>query len=399
MTDRTLAAALTQFRFDRRRFLAGTGLAVGSLAMPGLIGRAHAASVIKIGHQQPLTGPSAAYGIRARDGAQMAVDEINAAGGVADAKGNKFTFEVVVSDQGNDPKQAITLFRQAASDSGIMAALGPTNSVGFLPLIPVAQSMKLPLIGNGSAAPVKQWNEWSFRVNVVALQATPALLAAVTKIHSIKRLGVIYDQTQDAQKSDGDICKANEKLGYEVVAFEAFRANDQDFSPQISKIKAAKPDAVYVAAATGDGTRVVTQLRGAGLDVPLMTGSSSFTDAVYWDGTNGGVKDCYTWMGWDSASASGSAVDWVKKYNAAFKNEVTAFSAYGYDSIYALAEAVKVAGAADREKIQAALKSLKTTTPLGNTVTFKNPPDGENQTPVITLVKVTGRGTYEAVKA
>ena len=81
----------------RRRFTAGAAGAAGLFAAPAVV-RAQRAGVIKIGHIQPITGPSAAYGIRARDGAQLAVEEINAAGGWTDAKGNKFTFEMTVGD-------------------------------------------------------------------------------------------------------------------------------------------------------------------------------------------------------------------------------------------------------------------------------------------------------------
>src|SRR5215470_8175753 len=79
----------------RRRFTASATGAACLIAAPAVL-RAQAVSVIRIGHIQPITGPSAAYGIRARDGAQMAVEEINAAGGWSDAKGKKHTFEITV---------------------------------------------------------------------------------------------------------------------------------------------------------------------------------------------------------------------------------------------------------------------------------------------------------------
>ena len=142
-----------QSRLTRRKFvsLAATG-AAGVLVAPAIIGRAQAATTVKLGHTQPLTGPSASYGIRARDGALVAIDEIKAMGGFADGKGNKYIFDMTQDDMVNDPKQAVTLFRQHALDPSIVASMGPTNSVGFLPCIPVAEQVKLPLVGNGSGA-------------------------------------------------------------------------------------------------------------------------------------------------------------------------------------------------------------------------------------------------------
>lgn len=380
---------------SRRTFLRAAAATAGALAAPAWIRDAQAATVVKLGHTQPLTGPSAAYGIRSRDGGAMAIKEINDAGGFADAKGNTYTMPVTEDDMVNDPKQAVTLFRQHALDPQIIASIGPTNSVGYLPCVPVADQLKLPLVGTGSGAPVKKWNVWAFRVNPVSKSAVPVMLRAVTKTERVKRLAVIYDQTQDAQAGDAMICRdMKDKLGYELVAFEAFRTGDQDFSPQVSKIRTTKPDAVYIAAATGDGVKVASQVRSGGIEAPLVTGFGSFEDPVYWDGTNGAIKGGYTWLAQDIKSASGKLREWVDRYNKAFKLEATSFSTYGYDAVWTVVEAVKRAGSTDRAKVREVLAVLEFTSPIGTKISFKNPPEGENLTPSVTVIKVTGRGTY-----
>jgi branched-chain amino acid transport system substrate-binding protein len=383
----------------RRRVLVTSLAGLGSaVLMPALIGRAWADTVVKIRQIEPLTGPSAAYGIRARDGAAMAVEEINAAGGVSDGKGGKFKLEMAAEDMANDPKQAVTIFRQYATDASIVASIGPTNSVGFIPIVPIAGQLKLPLVGDGSGAPIKEWNPWAYRVNPIAASAVPIVLKKIIAKDKIKRLAVLYDQTQDGQVGDSQVCKnmAGE-LGYEVVAFEAFRAGDQDFSPQLATIRAARPDAIYVAAATGDGVRAVSQIREMGLKQQLLTGYGSFQDPVYWDGTKGQVKDGYTWLGQDLSSPTAQLKEFLERYNKRFPQEATSFSTYGYDAVQTVAEAVKRAGSIDREKVQQALSKIDFTTPLGTKMTFKNPPAGDNLTPSVVVIQVTGRGTYTAV--
>ncbi|MFM9847562.1 MAG: ABC transporter substrate-binding protein [Hyphomicrobiaceae bacterium] len=382
----------------RRQFVAAVA-GTAALPMAPAIVRGQSASTIKFGHIQPLTGPSAAYGIRARDGALIAVEEVNAAGGWTDAQGQKHQLEMLVGDMANDPKQAITLFRQYAADSQMLASIGPTNSVGYVPLVPVAGQMKFPLIGNGSGAPIKEWNTYSYRVNPVSSGAVPILVEKVVSKLKVKRMAVIYDQTQDAQAGDAEVCKhLAAKLGYEVVAFEAFRANDQDFSPQIAKIRSLRPDAIYVAAATGDGIKVVSQIRESGIDKPLVTGFGSFQDPVYWDGTKGAVKGDFTWLAQDLSAPSTQLKPFLEKYNARFpQQEATSFSTFGYDSVMTLVEALKKAGAADREKVSATLANLDFTTPIGSRITFKNPSDGNNVNPSVVAVQITGRGTYVAV--
>ncbi len=100
-------------RITRRRF---TALALGAVAAPAIVGRALAAGVIKIGDIQSLTGPSAPYGIRARDGAILAIEAANAAGGFKDAKGETWRFEKIDADMANEAKQTLTLYRQFATD-------------------------------------------------------------------------------------------------------------------------------------------------------------------------------------------------------------------------------------------------------------------------------------------
>jgi branched-chain amino acid transport system substrate-binding protein len=379
-------------RRDLGRLAAGTVL---GLAMPPTIGRAQPAT-LRVMSIQATTGPSSPYGWRVRDGAQLVADDINAAG--LSVGGTTYRIEVRTEDMANDPQQAITLLRQAASNPDILAVIGPSNSVGYVPSVPAAGQLQIPLVGAGSGAPVKQWNIWSYRVNPVSDTAIPVLLRKVHAQVAFKRLGVIYDQTQDGQAGDALACKPlAQELGYEVVAFEAFRAGDQDFSAQLATIRSRKPDAIFVAAATGDGVKVASQVREAGFTVPMMTGYGSFQDPVYWDGTHGDIKGCYTWLAQDLASPTPSVKSFIDRYRAKFSQEATSFSTYGADALFAIAEAVKKAGAPTRAKVQEALAELDVVSPLGTHTTFHNPPNGNNNTPNVVAIQITGRGTYVAI--
>jgi branched-chain amino acid transport system substrate-binding protein len=396
--ERTFAIAGRRIPSRRRVLSLSLASVGGALLAPALVGRARADNTVKLGQIEALTGPSAAYGIRGRDGALMAIDEINAAGGITDGKGGKAKLELVAQDMANDPKQAVTIFRQFATDNAVIASIGPTNSVGFVPILPIAGQVSLPLLGDGSGAPIKEWNAYAYRVNPISGSAVPVMLRKIVEKVGIKRLAVIYDQTQDGQVGDAQVCKNMAKdLGYELVAFEAFRAGDQDFSPQLSTVRSVKPDAIYVAGATGDGVRVTSQIKEMGFKQPLLTGYGSFQDPVYWDGTKGQIKGDYTWLGQDLSSPSAQLKEFLERYNKRFPQEATSFSTYAYDAVQTLAEAIKRAGSIDRGKVQEALAKLEFTTRLGTKVSFKNPPNGDNLTPSVVVVQVTGRGTYVAV--
>ncbi len=377
---------------DRRSALLGT---LAAVAMPAVV-RGAEPETIRIGQIEPLTGPSAAYGVRGRSGADLAAEEIAREGLVVG--GTTYRLALEVGDMANDARQALTLLRQYASDPRVVCAIGPTNSVGYVPLIPVAGQLKIPLIGDGSGAPIKEWNPYSYRVNPVSSVTIPALLAAVVPLAKIKRLAVIYDQTQDAQRGDAEVCKAQAgKLGYEVVAYEAFRAGDQDFSPQIATIRASRPDAVFVAGATGDGVKVTSQIRDSNITKPLLTGFGSFQDPVYWDATRGQILGDYTWLAQDLQAPAPELKRFIERYRTKFSQEATSFAAYGYDAVTCVAEGLKKAGSVDRAKLQEALASLEITTPIGSRVRFQNPPNGDNLGASVVVIKITGRGTYQAV--
>lgn len=374
--------------------LVGAAAAV-ALAAPARIGHAQPA-VIRVGNIQALTGPSAPYGIRARDGGLLTLEDINSTG--LTLGGTTYRLEMSVDDMANDARQAITLMRQYASDPAIVAVIAPSNSVGYVPLVAVSGQLQVVTMATGSGAPIPTWNMYAYRLNPVSATAVPAMMRKVVPKERIKRLAVVYDQTQDAQKGDAEVARriAGE-LGCEVVAFEAFRAGDQDVSPQAAKVRASRPDGIYLAAATGDGVRVASQLREAGIDSPMMTGFGSFQDPVYWDGTNGQIKGCYTWLGVDLAAPGTALKPFLDHYTAKFPQGPTSFSVYGSDALITIVAALKKAGKADRTALAEALSSISITTPVGSAISFSNPPTGENQTPSVVVVQVTGRGTYVSV--
>jgi branched-chain amino acid transport system substrate-binding protein len=365
------------------------------LLMPAIVGRADPMT-IRVGQTEALTGPSSAYGIRAANGAKLAVEQINEKG--LEVGGATYKFDFSYNDMANDTRQAVTLLRQYASQPEILCGVGPTNSVGFVGMVPVAAQLSFPLIGDGSGVPLKEWNSWVVRVNPVNATGTPVLLKKVVVREKLKRLGVIFDQTQDSQRSDAEICKGSaDAMGYEVVAYEAFRTGDQDFSPQIASLRANRPDAVFVAAAMGDGVKVVTQIRESGFDKSLISGVSSFTDPIYWDGTKGGVKGGYLWLAADLQAPNPALKKFLDEYQAKFDQQATAYCAYGADAVFTIAAALQKAGRVDRAALRDVVTKIDLTTPLGTHVKFDNPPTGENLDPNIVVVQTTDRGVYQQI--
>lgn len=377
----------------RRRDLLRLAGGAAALGAPAITGRAEPAT-IRLGEIEALTGPSSAYGVRGRDGAKLALAQVNQTGLVLG--GTTYALAISLGDMANDARQSITLLREYAASPDILCCIGPTNSVGFVPIVPVAEQLQIPLVGDGSGVPIKAWNTWGYRVNPINSTGTPVLLRAVVAREKVKRLAVIYDQTQDGQRSDAEVCKAMAgPIGYDLVAFEAFRTGDQDFSPQIATVRSGRPDAIFIAAATGDGVKVTTQVREAGLDQPLMTGSGSFQDPVYWQGTKGKIKDCYTWISLDLQAPSPSLKAFLDAYRKEYGQEPASTCAYGADAVNAVVAALRMADKPVRAAVREALAALDVVTPIGTHVRFQNPPGGENLDPTVVAIQVTGPGVYQ----
>ncbi len=319
------------------------------------------------------TGQSAAYGSKVIEGVNLAAKAINDAGGVADRCGGRYKVKVTTRDMANSREQAVSLLRQAAADSTVLAVVGPSPSTGYVPMVPVAGQLKIPVIATGSGAPIKEWNPWAFRLNTTSKVAAPGMMKTLKSKLDIKHVALIYDVTQDGQRGEAELIRNSAKeIGYDVVAFEAFRAGDNDFRPQLSKIKASKADAIGIYGATPELAKVVNQMAELGIMANIVTGFGTFNDPVVWDLTEGKVKGGH---------------------------DPTLYSFYGWDALNVYVEAAKRAcTATDREKFRQALNAIEHFPTLSGKATFKNPPDGENLSAAVIVNQTTGRGTFEALK-
>src|SRR5207244_4698138 len=128
--------------------------------------------------------------------------------------------------------------------------------------VPVAEQLTIPLIGTGTGAPIPTWSTWAYRVNPVLDTGTPILLEKVVKKANLQKMALIVDQAQASQVADAVVVRAQAaKLNYKIVADTTFTAPANDFSSQISTIKASSPDSIYVAAQPADIARLLQQFR------------------------------------------------------------------------------------------------------------------------------------------
>jgi branched-chain amino acid transport system substrate-binding protein len=368
-------------------------------------GSAAATKEVTFFNSEPHTGQSAVYGNGSTEEAQLAVKQINDAGGFTDNCGNHYSkINLTVWDDGDNAAQSVAGMQKAAADKTNLAVIGSVSDIGWIPDLPVAGQLKMPFIipSDGSTVAPGKWNPYAFRIQADAQTTFNVALPTLVATANIKRVGVLYDSTQAAQTSDAQLWQSNAaKLGYQVVAFESFRASDTNFRPQLDAIKAANPDFLVLDAADPSG--LYNQATEVGLlpNVGVYSGTGTSTSAQEWDLTKGITKGSYSMatsaIGLDTGMHDTQAMTLYQTATGAppDPNKIS-----GWDAVLVAVDAVKRAcTGTDREKFRDALAQT-TKFPLAaqGTITWRNPPTGENQDPTGIVIQVTGKGTIQVAK-
>lgn len=226
---------------------------------------ASAASVqaqdIKMGVVAGMSGPGTSYGIGIRQGAEMAVKEINAAGGI---KGRKIS--LVVVDDASNPAQSVTAMQRLASE-GVDLIVGGWGSSQVLANMEVAERAAIPYIVVGATNPkiTTDKNKWTYRVIFTDTDQAEQIADAAVKKLGMKRIAVIHD-ANDYGVGNRDIFLASlKKLGVEPVSVVSYQSADKDFTAQLSRIREADPDGLAVFGTIPAAPAIMNQARDLGV--------------------------------------------------------------------------------------------------------------------------------------
>jgi branched-chain amino acid transport system substrate-binding protein len=349
----------------KRVFLA---LLIVSLIFSG-IGSLYGAETIKVGLITPLTGPIATFGQSVEKGVRMAVDEINAKGGVLGMK-----IELLVEDNQAKAEESANIARKFIEQDKVVAILGPVISSNTLAAAPIAQQSKVPLLSPTATNPkVTQVGNYIFRACFVDdFQGTVMARFAKTGLGKrVSTAAILYEKTSDYSIGLAKYFKETfVKLGGKIVAEESFSSGDQDFSAQLTKIKGKNPDVLYVPSYYDTAGLIIKQARELGINVPILGGDGFDSPQLVQLAGKENLKDCY----FSGHFFAGSSAPQVKTFVANFKkryNQVPdMLAALGYDAAYMLADAIKRAGKVDRDAIRDALANTKNLKLVTGTITL-----------------------------
>lgn len=310
---------------------------------------------ILVGEYGSLTGSEATFGIMTNKGITLAIKQVNAAGGV---KGKKLKV-ITLDDQGKS-EEAATAVTKLITQNKVIAVLGEVASSRSLAAAPIAQQYKVPMISPSSTNPkVTEVGDYIFRVCFIdPFQGTVMAKFAAENLKA-KKVAILTDVKSDYSTGLATFFKETfTKLGGEVVAEQSYQSGDIDFKGQLTSIKTAKPDAIFVPGYYTEVGLIARQARQLGLKQPLMGGDGWDSTKLYEIGKtaiNGGYfSNHYTTESTDPA---------VQKFIADFKaeyNEVPdGLAAMGYDAAKVLIDALNRATELSPKALRDAIAQTK----------------------------------------
>ncbi|MCW5770036.1 MAG: ABC transporter substrate-binding protein [Rhodospirillaceae bacterium] len=347
-------------RLSRRQALVLTSAAA---LVPGAV--AAQGGDIRIGTVLSVTGPAAFLGEDMKRGMEIAIDEINAAGGI---KGRKIKWHFY--DAESHTAKAITATKRMLSQDKVEIVVGGGNMSGIaLAMVPVIQDAKRPFIATEGAMsivnPVAS-RPLAFKSTVDDDDAVSRALDYLKK-KNVKKVALLYSTEGFGQSAEQQMKRVAPGYGFEAVTYEGFAPTDTDLTPQLTKLKAAGVQAIICWTVTPTGVVFMKQAKQLQMNDVILIHSYGFVSQRYMQLAGDAAKDVLLISVKFPVGADLPAADPTKaqiqslteKYTKRYGRPPNQFVAQTYDAIYLAKLAIEKAGSTDSEKVRAALQTIK----------------------------------------
>jgi len=333
--------------------------------------------IYKIGGIFSVTGAQSFLGDPEKKSLEMAIDAINAKGGI-----DGHRLEAIIYDDEGDPTKAVNAATRLISNDNVLAIIGPSTTPTTLAIIPVVEEAKVPLIscaaGIKITEPVKPWVFKTAQNDVLAV----ATIYKTMQQKQIKKVGILTVANAFGESGKEQLLAQAPKFGLEIVANESFDAKDTDMTAQLTKMRTTKPDAI-ICWGTNPGPAVVAKnMRQLNMDIPLYqshgVASGKFIELAG-EAADGIVlptgKILVATLLPETDAQRPVLLSYIKDFEGRYSMPVSGFGGYAYDAMGILEKALKGSGG-NREKIREGIEKL--TGYVGVSGTFNFSPQDHN---------------------
>lgn len=362
---------------------------VATCFLSGCPGSGGSSNEILVGHYGSMTGSEATFGLSTDNGIRMAVDETNAAGGI----GGKMIRLITYDDKG-EAKEAGNAVTRLVTNDGVKAVIGQVASGLSLAGGPICQANGVPMVSPSSTNPkVTQIGDMIFRVCYID-PFQGSVCARFSRDHiKAETAAILYDQS--APYSVGlmeEFDKAFTKAGGKIVRTEAFQKGDQDFSSQLTQIRASNPQVVFIPVYYASIGNIAQQARKLGITVPFV-GADGWESSQLAALAGDSLEGCFYSNHYSQDSDSPKVKEFLAKYKAKFKgDEVDSMAALGYDAANVLFEAMRKASSLEGKALAGAIAQTRDFDGVTGKITLNENRDAVK--PAVILEIKNGKPTY-----
>lgn len=335
---------------------------------------------IVIGEFTSLTGATANFGQSSNKGTRMAIDEINAAGGLL----GKPVRLITEDDQSKAGEPAIVV-RKLISRDNIIALLGEAASSRSLEAAPIAQQNKVPMISPASTNPkVTEVGDYIFRICFIdPFQGT--VLAKFALGRGWNNVAILTDSKQDYAVGLSEFFKKYfVNNGGTIVSEQNYSSGDKDFKAQLTSISASNPQAILVSGYYTEAGLIARQARELGLNVPLLGGDGWDSPSLV-DVAGPAMEGNFFSNHFSAEDQSPIIQNFIRKFKEKYNESPDALAALGYDSAMILADAIKRAGSTDPEPLRDAIASTKNFPAVTGTITLDEKRNASKPAVILTI--------------
>jgi branched-chain amino acid transport system substrate-binding protein len=357
-------------------------------------GNAAGSDVIKLGVNNEITGDNPIIGASAQKGIDLALEEINAAGGVK--VGDKM-YKLAAEELDNEfkPEAAAAVAQKFADRSDIMGMIGPNDSADVMPTIPIIEKAKLPSITPwATAVAITKDNDYFFRACFTDDFQGAIIAKFAFNEEKAKTAAVLYDMSNDYNVGIATIFKKTyEEIGGKVVEFQTYGRGEKDFKSQLTKIVAANPDILLLPNFTAEVPLQAEQARSLGYKGKFM-GSDTWGDKEIIK-LGGQYIEGSLFVGHYAVDiASDKAKAFIAAFTKKYNDTPNDIAALNYDTVYLFKLAIENAGKVDRVSIHNGLAAIKQYEGVTGSMQFND--SGDPVKDAIILKIKDGKFTYFA---
>lgn len=302
-----------------------------------------------------LSGPTADFGITTRNGIELAVEEINRGGGL-----NGTPMKILVEDTRGKSDESRTAVTKLIEQNRVIALLGEVASSNSLAAAPVAQARKVPMITPSSTNPqVTAQGDFIFRVCFIDPFQGYVMAKFARENLKAQTAAILWDNSQDYSKGLAEVFKREfPRMGGRIVQDVTYASSDVDFSSQLTRIRSARPDVIYIPGYYSEVSLIARKARELGITVPLL-GSDGWTSPTLLERAGGALEGCYYSDHYSLESDKPVVRKFVESFRQKYGHDPNSLAALGYDATWILADAIKRAGSFDPVKMRDAIAGTK----------------------------------------